>query len=172
MRCCQWLWFKMQLCRLGLTLSDVRYVHQLGFEPVDEGTEGDATFPRRCQVCDRHIPVALCLLLAPGKKPRRSNLRLYKRNKESHIFLWNNAVPQITHKHRRTHGMRVNKVLTEMLGAEVCTHLCLDMSTYFSLENDLNIGSNIQLSSACGALSLLSVPSTYITPLWTLQHYN
>lgn len=61
----------------------VRHVHQLGSKPVDEGTEGDATFPRRCQVRDGHIPVALRLFLAPGEQPRRSDLRLYKRHVES-----------------------------------------------------------------------------------------
>lgn len=60
--------------RLVLELSDVCYVHQLGFESVDEGTEGDATFPRSRQVCDHHIPVALGLFLAPGEKPCRSDL--------------------------------------------------------------------------------------------------
>lgn len=54
----------------------------MGVEPVDEGTEGDATFPRRRQVRDHHVPVALCLFLAPGEKPRRSDLWLYKRNTE------------------------------------------------------------------------------------------
>lgn len=62
----------MQRCRL--ILSDACYVHQLRFEPVDEGTEGDATSPRRRQVCDHHIPVAFRLFLAPGKEPRRSDL--------------------------------------------------------------------------------------------------
>lgn len=68
----------MQCWRLIVFLSHVCYVHQLRFEPVDESTQGNATFPRRCQICDRHIPVALRLFLAPGKKPRWSNLRLYK----------------------------------------------------------------------------------------------
>lgn len=52
-------------------------VHQLRFEPVDEGTEGKAALPGGRQVCDGHIPVALCLFLAPGEKSRRPDLRLH-----------------------------------------------------------------------------------------------
>lgn len=55
---------------------DVRHVHQLRLEPVDEGAEGHAALPRGRQVRDGHIPVALRLLLAPGEQPRRSDLRL------------------------------------------------------------------------------------------------
>lgn len=54
---------------LGLMSSQMYYVHQLRLESVDEGTESHATFPGGCQVCDHHVPVALCLFLAPGEKP-------------------------------------------------------------------------------------------------------
>lgn len=65
---------KMDRFRLVPILSDTCYVHQLRSELMDEGAESDATFPGRRQVCNHHIPVALRLLLAPGEKPRRSNL--------------------------------------------------------------------------------------------------
>lgn len=64
----------MQRRRLEVTLSQVFYVHQLRLESVDEGTEGQATSPGGSQVGDRHVPVALRLFLAPGEKPRRSDI--------------------------------------------------------------------------------------------------
>lgn len=42
--------------------------HEVRPEAMDDGTQGKATFPGGGQVSDIHVPVPLCLLLAPRQK--------------------------------------------------------------------------------------------------------
>lgn len=103
-----------------MILSWVCYVHQQGFEPVDEGAEGDATFPRRRQVCNHHIPEAIRVFLAPSKKPCRSDFWLWTETYSSRSQLkriW-------CHKHGPTHGVPVNDVITEMMLRYVQDRTC------------------------------------------------
>ena len=61
------------------------HLHELGVEPMDQGAEGQAATPRGRQVGHRHIPVALCLLLAPCQQSTRSNLRLWTTTQRYHV---------------------------------------------------------------------------------------
>lgn len=47
------------------------HVHELWPDPVDEGTQAQASLPGGGQVRHLHVPVAFCLFLTPSQQPAR-----------------------------------------------------------------------------------------------------